>query len=174
MMGLDHMLDQFMVKWYQMVFGSRIQGYANPSAPSTYLSTLIANLFAQGSGRRRKECVCVCVFVVSSAWVSASKVKLWWAEVGILEDLLPTFIPWKSKPKCQVLPSDLARERQSKGNRRQKTPFKQVHLSYQGGRGRKEQAIPMCFLFTSGVLTCWQTPHGVMRSVSLSPLPVCG
>lgn len=100
----------------------------------------------------------VCVFVVSSARGSASKAKLRWAEVGILEGLLPTFIPWKSKPKCQVLPSDLARESQSKGNRRQKTPFKQVHLSYQGGRGREEQAVPTCFLFTSVLLTCWQTP----------------
>lgn len=59
MMRLYHMLDQFMVQWYQMAFGSRIQGYPNPSDPSTYLSTLIPNLFAQGSGRRIKECVCV-------------------------------------------------------------------------------------------------------------------
>lgn len=81
-MGLDHMLDQFMVKWYQMVFGSRIQGYANPSAPSTYLSTLIANLFAQGSGRRRKECVCVCVYlllaVLGSLLVKLNSGELRW------------------------------------------------------------------------------------------------
>lgn len=77
-MGLDHMLDQFMVKWYQMVFGSRIQGYANPSDPSTFLSTLIPNLFAQGSGRRRKECVYLLLAVLGALLVKLNSGELRW------------------------------------------------------------------------------------------------
>lgn len=79
MMSLDHMLDQFMVNWYQMVFGSRMQGYPNfPSDPSTYLSTLIPNLFTQGSGRRIKECVCVLLLVLGSLLVKFNFGELRW------------------------------------------------------------------------------------------------
>lgn len=155
MMGLDHVLDQFMwngIRWY-LALGFRDMQIPVTQVPSFPLASQ-TRLHREVVEEERN----VCVFVVSSARGSASKAKLRWAEVGILEGLLPTFIPWKSKPKCQVLPSDLARESQSKGNRRQKTPFKQVRLSYQGGRGREEQAVPTCFLFTSVLLTCWQTP----------------
>lgn len=40
MRGLDYMLDKSVVRWYQMVFGSRIQEYPDPiSDQSTCLST---------------------------------------------------------------------------------------------------------------------------------------
>lgn len=53
---------------------------------------------------------------------------------------------------------------------RRKPPFEQVHLSYRGGRGREEQAVPTRIPVTS-VLTCWRTRPGVMRAASLSLLP---
>lgn len=161
MMGMDYMLDPFMVKWYQMVVGSRIRGYPNPTSDqSTYLSTLIPNVFAQGSDRRIK-CVCVCVV---SVWASAGNAELWWAEVGILEQLLPMFIPWKIQTQMSGFPVVhlILRERghqKGTGDRRgerRKPPFEQVHLGYRGGRGRAEQAVPAGFPVTS-VLTCRRT-----------------
>lgn len=72
MKGLDYMLDQFVVKWDQMVFGYRIQKCPNPTSDqSTCLSTLVPDILAQGSGRRIKRTYVVYVSV--SVYINTHK-----------------------------------------------------------------------------------------------------
>lgn len=66
------MLDQFIVIWYQMVFGSRIQEYSNSvSDQNTYFFTLLSQtIICTGKwwksvcGRGGGVCGCGCLFVL--------------------------------------------------------------------------------------------------------------